>query len=54
MCLGLHDILPAMNQIETDQAAREATGADKGCARSFPVKIENGRVYLDMNVAAKA
>ena len=32
----------------------EATGADKGCARSFPVKIENGRVYLDMNVAAKA
>ena len=30
----------------------EATGADKGCARSFPVKLENGRVYLDMSVAA--
>ena len=30
----------------------EATGADKGCARSFPVKIENGRIYLDMSVAA--
>ena len=30
----------------------EATGADKGCARSFPVKLENGRIYLDMNVAA--
>ena len=30
----------------------EATGADKGCARSFPVKLENGRVYLDMGVAA--
>ena len=32
----------------------QATGADSGCARSFPVKIENGRVYLDMNVAATA
>ena len=30
----------------------EATGADKGCARSFPVKLENGRIYLDMGVAA--
>lgn len=30
----------------------EATGADKGCARSFPVKVENGRIYLDMSVAA--
>ena len=32
----------------------EATGADKGCARSFPVKLENGRIYLDMGVAAPA
>ena len=32
----------------------EATGADKGCARSFPVKLENGRIYLDMSVAASA
>ena len=30
----------------------QATGADKGCTRSFPVKLENGRVYLDMGVAA--
>jgi nitrite reductase (NADH) small subunit len=30
----------------------EATGADKGCARPFPVRIENGRIYLDMSVAA--
>ena len=29
-----------------------ATGADQGCARSFPVKLENGRIYLDMSVAA--
>jgi nitrite reductase (NADH) small subunit len=32
----------------------EATGADKGCTRSFPVKVENGRIYLDMGVAAAA
>ncbi|MEW6768056.1 MAG: nitrite reductase small subunit NirD [Pseudomonadota bacterium] len=30
----------------------EATGADRGCARSFPVKLENGRIYLGMSVAA--
>jgi nitrite reductase (NADH) small subunit len=30
----------------------EATGADKGCARRFPVKLENGRIYLDMSFAA--
>lgn len=32
----------------------QATGADQGCARSFPVKLENGRIYLDMGVAAAA
>lgn len=32
----------------------EATGADQGCARNFPVKLENGRIYLDMGVAAPA
>jgi nitrite reductase (NADH) small subunit len=31
-----------------------ATGADQGCARKFPVKIERGRIYLDMGVAAPA
>lgn len=35
-----------------DLATGEATGADKGCARRFPVKLENGRIYLDMSVAA--
>lgn len=30
----------------------EATGADKGCAKVFPVKIENGRIYLNMSIAA--
>jgi nitrite reductase (NADH) small subunit len=32
----------------------QATGADKGCARTFPVKLENGRIYLNMSVAAAA
>jgi len=35
-----------------DLEGGEATGADKGCARAFPVRIENGRIYLDMSVAA--
>lgn len=28
-----------------------ATGADKGCARTFPVRLKDGRVYLDVGVA---
>jgi nitrite reductase (NADH) small subunit len=27
-------------------------GVDQGCTRVFPVKLENGRIYLDMSVAA--
>jgi len=30
----------------------QAMGADQGCTRVFPVKLENGRIYLDMSVAA--
>ena len=37
-----------------DLESGHATGADHGCARSFPVKIENGRVFIDMGVAAAA
>jgi nitrite reductase (NADH) small subunit len=29
----------------------EATGADRGCARRFAVKVESGRIYLDMGQA---
>ncbi len=32
----------------------EATGADRGCAKKFPVKIENGRIYIDMSALAPA
>lgn len=35
--------------IDLDSGA--ATGADQGCARRFPVKIEKGRIYLEMAVA---
>lgn len=34
-----------------DLESGAATGADEGCARSFPVKIEKGRIYLEMGVA---
>lgn len=30
----------------------QATGADKGCARSYPIKIVQGRIYINMSVAA--
>jgi len=29
----------------------EATGSDRGCARRFPVKVEKGRIYLEMTAA---
>jgi nitrite reductase (NADH) small subunit len=32
----------------------EATGADQGCAKRFPVKIERGRIYIDMGALAPA
>ena len=31
-----------------------ATDAEKGCTGSIPVKLENGRIYLDMGVAGVA
>lgn len=37
-----------------DLESGAASGADEGCARKFPLKIENGRIYLDMGVAAAA
>ena len=42
----------ALQVIDLESGA--ATGADQGCARSFPVKIENGRVFIDMGKAAAA
>ncbi len=34
-------------ELETGKTA----GADEGCARSFPVKVDKGRIYLEMSVA---
>ena len=31
----------------------QATGADKGCARRFPVRLEDGRVFLNVGYSAK-
>lgn len=30
----------------------EAQGADKGCAKAIPVRVENGRVLLNLTVLA--
>jgi len=38
-----------------DLASGEAKGPDEGCTRSYPVKVQDGRVYLsvvDQSVAA--
>jgi nitrite reductase (NADH) small subunit len=34
-----------------DLESGAAMGGDEGCARRFPVKIEKGRIYLEMGVA---
>ena len=31
-----------------DLASGEARAPDKGCSRSYPVKVENGRVFLGL------
>ncbi|WP_455205450.1 nitrite reductase small subunit NirD [Kaarinaea lacus] len=31
-----------------DLASGDAKGPDEGCTRSYPVKVENGRVYLEL------
>ncbi len=35
-----------------DLATGEAQGADKGCARRIPVRVENGRVFVDASALA--
>jgi len=31
---------------QVDLSSGQAKGPDEGCVRSYPVKVENGRVYL--------
>lgn len=37
-----------------DLATGEALGPDEGCTHAYPVKIENGRVYLSSEADAAA
>jgi len=37
-----------------DLASGEALGADKGCTHKYPVKVENGVVYLAFNAKEAA
>ena len=44
---GRHVTCPLHNWV-ISLADGEATGADKGCVRHFPVKLEGGRVFLNV------
>lgn len=37
-----------------DLASGEALGPDEGCTNVFPVKVENGVVYIDFAIAVAA
>jgi nitrite reductase (NADH) small subunit len=37
-----------------DLASGEALGPDQGCTNTYPVKVENGMVYLSLAVAVAA
>ena len=37
-----------------DLASGQALGPDEGCTNVFPVKVENGMVFIDFKVAAAA
>jgi len=37
-----------------DLVSGEALGPDEGCTNVFPVKVENGLVFIDFKVAAAA
>jgi nitrite reductase (NADH) small subunit len=44
---GHHVTCPLHNWV-IDLADGQATGADTGCVRRFPVKLQDGRVFLDL------
>jgi nitrite reductase (NADH) small subunit len=37
-----------------DLASGEARAPDQGCARTYPVKVEDGKVFLSLEAANKA
>jgi nitrite reductase (NADH) small subunit len=42
-----------LHNLIVDLESGDAAGDGQGCARSFPVKIEKGRVYLEMSAAVR-
>lgn len=42
-----------MHNWVVDLASGEAQGADKGCVRRIPVRVEDGRVFLNLQAAMK-
>jgi len=37
-----------------DLASGEARGPDEGCTRTYPIKVENGRIFLGLNAQEAA
>jgi len=43
-----------MHSWKIDLASGEALGPDVGCSNVFPVKVENGKVYISFSIAVAA
>ncbi len=43
-----------MHNWKIDLASGEAQGPDEGCTNVFPVKVENGKVFIDFKVSQAA
>jgi len=52
----IHDttVTCPLHNWKIDLASGEAKAPDQGCTRTYPVKVENGRVYLGMSEQAAA
>lgn len=49
-----HKVSCAMHGLNIDLATGEAIAPDDGCVRRFPVKVEAGRILLDLAAALAA
>jgi len=48
-----HNVTCPLHNWVIGLADGEATGADKGCVRRFPVRLEDGRVFLNLRHIGK-
>jgi len=48
-----HNVTCPLHNWVIGLADGEATGADKGCVRRFPVRLEGGRVFLNLRQMGK-